>query len=205
ADARTAVGTVQRWAPKDHFAHLAVWAAYQARRLEAIGTGESPTRPADNDAVFLEHRDEPWETIWADLMRALDDNAAALRRASDEELIKQDQTRRSLCSLTVNNIYLHPIDHLAQLYDARGDAAAAEQAQREAVATMARLFGREEQYANAAYNLGCFYAKRGRSADAIFHVREALAVNPKLIDVAKEDADLVSLHDLPEYQALYTA
>jgi hypothetical protein len=36
-------------------------------------------------------------------------------------------------------------------------------------------------------------------------VREALAVNPKLTEWSKEDADLVSLHDLPEYQALYTA
>jgi hypothetical protein len=39
ADARTAVGTVEHWAPKDHFAHLATWVAYQARRLEAAATG----------------------------------------------------------------------------------------------------------------------------------------------------------------------
>jgi hypothetical protein len=36
-------------------------------------------------------------------------------------------------------------------------------------------------------------------------VREALAVNPKLTDPIKEDVDLVSLRDLPEYQALFTA
>ena len=66
ADARTAVGTVERWAPKDHFVHLGVWAAYQARRLEAVATGSPATQPADNDTVFLEHRDDPWETTWAD-------------------------------------------------------------------------------------------------------------------------------------------
>src|SRR5262245_24369770 len=65
ADMRTAVGTVEVWAPKDHFVHLAVWAAYQARRLEAIGSGTPPTQPADNDTVFLEHQGDPWETTWA--------------------------------------------------------------------------------------------------------------------------------------------
>lgn len=205
ADARTTVGTVEVWAPKDHFVHLAVWAVYQARRLEASVTGDQPTQPADNTAVFLEHRDAPWETIWADLMQALDENAAAVRRISDEVLTSPDQKGRSLFSLTLNNIYLHPLAHLAHMYVERGDVASAEQVIQESVATIARLFGKGEQYANAVYELGCFYAKRGQSADAIVQVREALAVNPKLTDVAKEDADLVSLRALSEYQALYTA
>jgi tetratricopeptide (TPR) repeat protein len=204
ADTRTAVGTVEHWAPKDHFAHLATWAAYQARRLEAKRTGNTPTQPAGNDTVFLERRDVPWETIWANLMRALDDNAAALMRVSDEELTALNESGRSLFSLTLNNTYLHPITHVAQIYEERGDDASAERLQQEAVTMMARLFGKGDQYANAVYNLGCYYALHGRSADAIAQVREALAVNPKLTDLMKEDVDLVSLHDLPEYQALFT-
>jgi tetratricopeptide (TPR) repeat protein len=205
AAARTAIGAVERWAPKDHFAHLATWAAYQARRLEAAATGKTPTQPDDNDTVFLQRRDEPWESIWADLMRALDDNAAAVMRASDVTLTALNQSGRSLFSLTLNNTYLHPITHVAHIYEERGDAAAAEQAQQEAVTTMARLFGKGDQYANAVYSLGCYYALHGRSAEAIAQVREALAVNPKLTDQIQEDVDLVSLHDLPEYQALFTA
>jgi tetratricopeptide (TPR) repeat protein len=205
ADARTAAGTVERWAPKDHFVHLAVWAAYQARRLEAAATGNAPTQPADNDTVFLEHRDDPWETTWAALMRACDDAAAAVTRASDEQLTIPRPNGRTLLSLTINNFYLHPIAHVAQLHEELGDAASAEQVQQEAVATMARLFGKGDHYANAIYNLGCYYALRGQSAEAIAQVREALAVNPTLTDLSKEDGDLVSLRELPEYQALYTA
>ena len=205
ADGRTAVGTVEHWAPKDHFVHLGVWAAYQARRLEAVATGSPATQPADNDAVFLEHRDDPWETTWANAMRALDDNATALMQVSDEELTALNQNGSSLFTLTLSNTYLHPIAHLAQIYEERGDSASAEQVQQEAVTTVARLFGKGDQYGNAVYNLGCYYALRGRSADAIAQVREALAVNPKLTEPIKEDVDLVSLHDLPEYQALFTA
>ena len=100
---------------------------------------------------------------------------------------------RALPALAAGETYAYPADLTA------------EQAQQEAVATIDRNFGKEEQYANAVYNLGCYYALRGRSAEAIAQVREALAVNTKLTDLAKEDVDLVSLHDLPEYQALYTA
>jgi tetratricopeptide (TPR) repeat protein len=185
--------------------HLAVWSAYQARRLEAVATGNPPTQPADNDTVFLERRDDPWETTWVNFTRALDDNAAALMRVSDEELTALNQNGRSLFSLTLSNTYLHPIAHLAQIYEERGDGAFAEQVQQEAVTMVARLFGKGDQYANAVYNLGCYYALRGRSADAIAQVRQALAVNPTLTDLSKEDVDLVSLHDLPEYQALYRA
>ena len=207
--ARAATGTVEVWAPKDHFAHLAVWQAYQARRLEAITTGNPPAQPADNDAVFLEHRDEPWDAVWADAMRALDDNAAVIANTSEEDLTDPERfpwtNGRSFVSSAISNIYLHPIEHLVQMHEERGDDASAERVQQESVALMAAFFGRGEEYANAVYNLGCFYAKRGRAADAIAQVREALAVNPKLTEWSKEDADLVSLHDLPEYQALYTA
>lgn len=208
ANARAAIGTVEVWAPKDHFVHLAVWQAYQARRLEAIFTGNTPAPPADNDTVFLEHRDEPWDVVWANAMRALDDDAAAIARTSEEDLTDPNRfpwsNGRSFLSSTVSNIYLHTIEHLVQVYEERDDTAAAEQVQMESVATISGLFGKGEEYANAIYNLACIYAKRGRAADAIARVREALAVNPKLTDWSKEDADLEPLRGLPEYQALYT-
>ena len=207
--ARAATGTVENWAPKDHFVHLAVWQAWQARRLEAIATGNPPEPPADNEIVFAEYRDQPWETTWALAMRALDDDAAAVAQTSDEDLTDPNRfpwsNGRSLVSSFISNVYLHPIEHLVQMYEERGDLAAAEQVQLESVALMSSLFGKGEEYANAVYNLGCFYAKRGRAEDAIAQVREALTVNPKLTEWSKEDADLDSLREMPAYQALYRA
>jgi tetratricopeptide (TPR) repeat protein len=143
-------------------------------------------------------------------MRALDDDAAAIARvSSDEDLTDPDRfpwtNGRSLVSSTIGNIYLHPIEHLVQMHEERGDDASAEQVQIESVTFIRDLFGKGEEYANAVYNLGCFYAKRGRSAEAIAQVREALAVNPELTEWSKVDSDLTSLYELPEYQALYTA
>ena len=206
--ARVATGTEEVWAPKDHFVHLAVWQEYQARRLEAISTGNPPEQPGSNEEVFLQHRDEPWAAIWGRAMQALDDNAAVIKRTSEDDLTHPERfawlNGRSFISSAIGNIYLHPIEHLVQMYEESGDMASAEQVQLESVAAMRNLFGKGEEYANAVYNLGCFYAKRGRADNAIAQVRESLAVNPKLTEWSKEDADLVSLHDLPDYQALYS-
>ena len=205
--ARAATGTVEAWAAKDHFAHITVWQDWQAQRLAAIATGNPPARPADNDVVFAEYRDQPWDATWARAMRALDDDAAVVAQTAEEDLT--DPTRfpwsngRSFVSSFISNVYLHPVEHLVQMYEERGDEAAAEQVQLESVALIRDLFGKGEEYANAVYNLGCFYAKRGRASDAIARVGEALAVNPGLIEWSKEDSDLDLLRDLPEYQALY--
>lgn len=207
--ARAATGTVETWAAKDHFVHIAVWQEWQAGRLAAIATGNPPARPADNDVVFAEYRDQPWDAIWTQAMRALDDDAAVVAQTSEEDLTNPNRfpwsNGRSFVSSFISNVYLHPVEHLVQMYEERGDEAAAERVQLESVALVRDLFGKGEEYANAVYNLGCFYAKRGRASDAIAQVGEALAVNPGLIAWSKEDPDLESLRDLPEYQALYKA
>ena len=206
--ARSATGTVENWAAKDHFAHIATWQEWQARRLAAIASGNPPDRPAENDVVFAQYRDEPWDTIWAWAMRALDEDAAMVAQTSEEDLTDPNRfpwsNGRSFVSSFISNVYLHPIEHLVQMYEERGDDDAAERVQLESVALIRDLFGKGEEYANAVYNLGCFYAKRGRASDAIARVGEALAVNPRLTEWSKEDSDLDSLRDLPAFQALYT-
>jgi hypothetical protein len=57
----------------------------------------------------------------------------------------------------------------------------------------------------ALYNLACFYAVSGQADRALALLPEALRLRPDLIEWSKEDTDLVSLHSLPGYQALYEA
>ncbi len=205
--ARAAVGTVEVWAPKDHFAHLAVWQIFRVRRLEAISTGNPPEEPESNDEAFQKYQGNTWNDSWAMAMRALDENATVIARTSEDDLTHPERfpwmNGGSFVSGVVSSCYLHPVEHVAQMYEEHGDLAAVERIQLESVAVVSGLFGRGEEYGIAAYNLGCFYAKHGRADDAITQVREALAVNPRLTEWSKEDSDLVSLHSLPAYQALY--
>lgn len=47
------------------------------------------------------------------------------------------------------------------------------------------------------YDLACAEALAGRPDDALEHLRRALELRPEWADHAREDGDLVSLHDLP--------
>jgi len=51
--------------------------------------------------------------------------------------------------------------------------------------------------------LACFYAANGQLEQALVILPEALRLQPDLVEWSKEDADLISLHNLPAYQALY--
>jgi hypothetical protein len=55
----------------------------------------------------------------------------------------------------------------------------------------------------ALYNLACFYAVNGQADQALALLPEALRLQPDVVEWSKEDPDLVSLHGLPAYQALY--
>ncbi len=53
------------------------------------------------------------------------------------------------------------------------------------------------------YNLACMHSLLGAKAEAIRELREALALNPELTDLSKEDRDLDAIRGEPEYQAIY--
>ena len=55
------------------------------------------------------------------------------------------------------------------------------------------------------YNLACYYALAGETARAIETLRDALHLHPDLLGWSKEDTDLASLRDDPNYKALYPA
>ncbi|HEX9476378.1 MAG TPA: hypothetical protein VGA41_06960, partial [Candidatus Dormibacteraeota bacterium] len=59
-------------------------------------------------------------------------------------------------------------------------------------------FPDDRQRGTAAYNLGCFYAARGRAADAIPYLRSGIEMNPNLREWARIDTDLDSIRSVPE-------
>ena len=53
------------------------------------------------------------------------------------------------------------------------------------------------------YNLACCYALAGQAEKAMDALREALRLAPDLTEWSKQDTDLVSLRERPDYQSLY--
>jgi hypothetical protein len=61
--------------------------------------------------------------------------------------------------------------------------------------------GLDEHHGNASllYNLACAEALEGRTAEALAHLRESLATNPKFAERARVDPDFDAIRDLPGF------
>lgn len=59
-----------------------------------------------------------------------------------------------------------------------------------------------EELGGALYNMACFYAKLDYSERALTALSEALQLRPSLTEWAKQDSDLASLHNNPDFQTL---
>ena len=130
-----------------------------------------------------------------------------IERFSDEEGTDPNhyawRNGQPLVALIVGSFYEHPADHFAQLNRERGDMVKAQRIRAANAEAIGEILGKSEAYANAIYNLGCFYALNGEPEKAIESLRTSLPLNPALIEWSKQDSDLDSLRDLPAFQALY--
>lgn len=210
---RTALGTPDHWAVKDHLAHLTFWRRHAAEHLTAA-RGEAPDIIEDfqpvNERTFERERLTPWDEVMADAQRAHAELVDAVRGASEADLADPNHAPWSadnpepLWWVVTGSGFEHPHEHYADLRVAHGDLAGAGALRRAAVEVLTELFPDSERSATALYNLGCFYAKTGQFARAIPAVRESLARVPNLVEWSKQDSDLDSLRDDPDFQAIYT-
>jgi mannose-6-phosphate isomerase-like protein (cupin superfamily) len=72
----------------------------------------------------------------------------------------------------------------------------------EAVIDRARETVEAGGYSTPLYNLACCEALAGRNEDAIAHLRLAVARQPSLRELAKDDADFDALRDEPAFREL---
>jgi tetratricopeptide (TPR) repeat protein len=205
---RNANGTWEDWSLKDELAHVIAWQLNTLARIAALLHAEPMPDFSDyqtiNRAIYDTNCDRTLADIVAEGDRAYADFVRLIESLSEEKLSQRalfsDQERRSLAVQIMNNGFEHPVVHYADYYRRRGDLAKATQLYEAGVAAVADW---PEQYGTARYNLACFYALNGQTEKALAELREALLLRPDLREWSQQDTDLVSLRQLPAYQALY--
>jgi tetratricopeptide (TPR) repeat protein len=212
-DERAAVGTADRWAIKDMIVHVAFWKNRQLERLSAAARGETPVEAEHYDQVnarvFEAWRERSWPAAIDDSERIFEALVAQVREFDSAALADPDryewQSGRSLLLSVAGNGFWHPESHIAQCYIDRGDLPRATQMQEEVTEQLGQYGDLLAPRGEALYNLACFYAASGQTEQALALLPDALRLLPSVLEWSKEDPDLISLHGLPAYQALYEA
>jgi hypothetical protein len=210
-DEKAAIGELDHWAMKDQIAHLNFWRDRTLRRLLAVRDGAEPPGPSpdfqpENERNFAAQQYRSWSEISAESDRLFRETRQVIPQLTEAQLTEPvtiGTAEIRLSERVVSDFMEHPSEHLAQLWRERGDLARAEQQERATAQLIGELFGKDTtMYGYAIYNLGCFYARRGETAQALAAVGEALRLIPSLVEWSKQDTDLDSLRDNPAFQAL---
>ena len=171
-----------RWTAKDNVAHLLAWRVFAAAELEAVRTESPATFVSEvqdefNAKVYEAARHERAVSVQEQARRSWESLGAAVEACSDEDLLKPRKRRpeQPAWQMIPGNTYFHIAEHLGYWYTERGEDAKAEEAAKWAHGLVRTTFTKEDQLGTADYNLGCFYAVRGRAEDAMPLLRTHIA------------------------------
>ena len=206
---RNATGEIDRWAPKDHLAHATFWTERLVTQLQAATGGEPPGSIEDyqktNDEVYETNKDRNWEDILAWSTDVSHQFRTALDAVSEEMLEDTAGSAgtggRPLWQTVALSVY-HPMSHVTDVYLERGDYEVAQTLQERVAEGLAALDNSDAWHGTMQYNLACFYALHGKSQQALALLKTAMKLAPNLVEWSKQDNDLDSLRELPEFQAL---
>ena len=195
------------WGARDHVAHLAHWRRYAAQVLTAVRTGGTPPDAADidavNAAVYTANRGRSADDVKEDALVSYAKLARAIDDCSDDDLLKPRPGSESLVwEVVPPNGHLHLGEHLGFWHQAHGDEPAAERAQKWMLEVHETAFTDPRSRAFGEYNLACYYARQGRSTDAIPHIKRSLELHPALKEWARKDKDLDRIREEPELRAI---
>lgn len=205
AHEREAAGTPDRWAARDHVAHLAYWRQWLADRLDAELRDEPQPELESwetlNAKLFEERRHRPWPDVLADAERSHVALGACIERLTDEDLVTSGRfdwmDGRPLHDAVMGSAYEHLQLHLAQYQIERGDLPEARRIHERSVARVVDAETPPALKGLVLYNLACFHCLHGELALARANLERALELDPTghLAKFARTDPDLAPLRD----------
>jgi tetratricopeptide (TPR) repeat protein len=198
----------ERWTAKDHVAHLAHWRRYAAQVLTSVRMGSLPPRADDVDEVNAGVHDANRERLADDVKESGHITYAELARAiedcSDEDLLKPRPGREqdAVWEVVPGNCHLHLGEHLGFWHEAQGDRNAADRAQLWMLGVHEAAFSEPRSQAFGIYNLGCYFARQGRAAEALPRIKRSIELHPDLKEWARTDKDIDPIRDEAELRAI---
>jgi tetratricopeptide (TPR) repeat protein len=208
-DQRTAVGLVDHWTAKDHLAHIAHWKCVFNHRLQKREKAEKPVIDIDkeNAKIFEHYKVKSWEDVIKLLEEADKDFTHQVRLVSEEDLnsttILPHIQQRPLWQDMVGNGCTHALSHLGMIYVETGHPEKAIDIQNKIMEDLQSLDDSPKWRGTNIYNLACFYGVAGKCEEAVRLLKEALGLNPGLLEWSRHDPDFNAIRGQKEYEELY--
>jgi tetratricopeptide (TPR) repeat protein len=201
---RSTSGLVDRWAARDVLAHLGDSNRQMTETLATGRRGETPPAGLSNDEVYQRYKDRPWEDILTLIHESYNSLLEQVKALNEEELNAQADwlNGRFLWRAIAGSGFLHPVIHLAQALIERGERAQALRLNERATALSEHLDDSPDWQGMFLYNTGCFYALMGEKQLALEHLEKGFRLSSRMVEFSKEDTDLVSLREDPDFLAL---
>jgi hypothetical protein len=192
------------WTTKDVLAHLTAWRENAIAELDTLRTGSPLPQIAEagleNEKIYARTHALPAGTVLEGAAQSWERLAAGLDALTEQDLRapRPRHPEDPVLQLFQNHAYVHLADHLGNWSAERGDE---HEAERVAIwaRDMALSVPDDDRGRGAAeYNLGCFYARRGRAAQALPLLERGIRLRPELKEWAKTDTDLDPIRENEE-------
>ncbi len=205
---RTALGTPELWAAKDHVAHMTFWRQRLVLIVQAILRKAPHPTSEDfeelNPIIFEEQRSRSWSEIMTESDHVYADLIALTDQLAEEDLTafhRFDWMDEGMPLYTsfMGNCYEHTQNHLAQYSVDRDDLERALDTYEAWAKRVLEAGVPETLQGYVFYNLACFYATHSRVEKASMPLQQAFTLYPHSRELALTDPDLVELRsNLPE-------
>jgi len=205
---RLTEGAENDWSPKDEIAHAAAWIERFVQRMQTPTDDVPPIDAIDseNALIFEAHRHQSLDEVLAYSRQTRAALLATVEALSEEDLndpallpwLKAEPLWRRVAG----SGYTHPMIHYSAYLTRHGQALLATRMEEEGAARLGALDDSPTWRGEILYNLACQFALNGDRAKALALLTESLSLQPALREWSTQDADLVSLHEDPEFLAL---
>lgn len=203
-------GTLKKWTVRDDVLHCAFYVQQFSDRM-AWPRDHAKVDGSDyltvNDDVWTSHQSESWVEALKKLEDACRAVIAGLQPLSEEELNNSGTFTwlggRSVADYVPGLVFTHGLMHIQYTFVREGMAEAAIKNADKAYKMAEALDSSEAGQGRNLYNKACSYALAGHKAEAIPMVILAVKLAPDLLEWSKQDSDLESLRDDPQFLAIY--
>lgn len=203
-------GSFEDWSCRDMILHNAAWHRYAVRRLHAMaGKGEMPiiqNHHEVNRRIFDENHMLSWPEALAVVKEEQQDLLDVLQEVPEEAFFEGGpypwMEGKPLWRYILKNGFTHPLMHSSYYHIQHGSPAEADRLQKIMYHEAIALDDSPLSMGTVRYNMGCYCALAGQTERALGLVADALTFVPALVNRARQDTDLRSLHNLAEFQKL---